>query len=287
MKEEKNMKLYIIGNGFDLHYGLNTKTSDFTSYLCRERIYNSLANASDEFLCCGVNWSEYEEDIANINLDVIEETQLQYPDYMSDHESDRDGVILNMDMYLDSLSAAVFSSLKNMANDANKVCLAKDFEFESDFIVNFNYTNTVEKVSKTVLDRPVFHIHGAVEHNIPLVFGYGRAVAEYDSDKYSRSEDGDYYLEKQAHLIEDFYLSFQKDLKIKDLRRYIESINQTIDCVEVRGHSIGSVDMPYFELIEELLAPKKWRISYHEDGDPVIENVNNLSFCGKVDWFKW
>lgn len=37
--------LYVIGNGFDLHFELNTKTKDFKKYLEAEPVYNEVENA--------------------------------------------------------------------------------------------------------------------------------------------------------------------------------------------------------------------------------------------------
>lgn len=55
--------LYIIGNGFDLHFNLKTKTDNFENYLKNQTIYNGVDNASDVFNSYGVNWYEYEQSL--------------------------------------------------------------------------------------------------------------------------------------------------------------------------------------------------------------------------------
>ena len=89
-------KLYIFGNGLDLHYGLKTSPNDYLQFLKQERIYNETSNAAEIFLNYNVNWSDFEQEIAYIDLEQIEENQAAYPDYMSDHESDREVVITNI-----------------------------------------------------------------------------------------------------------------------------------------------------------------------------------------------
>lgn len=281
------MKLYVIGNGFDLHYELPTKPDDFVKLLAMEKVYNSQENAKEEFSCYGVNWSDYEEDIANLDLTAIEDSQLQYPDYLSDHEYDRDGCIQNMEMHLSSLNEAVFSALRKMAFAANEKELEKDYCFDSDYIINFNYTNTVEKVSINRLSRPVFYIHGTVERGDDLVFGYKNILSNYNTNKYSNADNGDYYLDTQVKLINDFYRSFKKKLCISGLESYLNSITDSIDSVFVLGHSLGDVDLQYFEVIDQLVKPSKWCISYHSNNDPVIFNIKKLSFFDKIQLFIW
>ena len=76
--------LYIIGNGFDLHFGLKTKTDHFIEYLKNQPVYNEADNAFNVFYSYGVNWYEYEQSLNNIDLDEIEfENEIQ-PDYLSD-----------------------------------------------------------------------------------------------------------------------------------------------------------------------------------------------------------
>ena len=84
--------LFVIGNGFDLHFGLKTKTADFEDFLSEQRIEGEMDNALEILNTYGVDWSEYEQSLADMNLDIIEQENLSFPDYMSDRESDRVGI---------------------------------------------------------------------------------------------------------------------------------------------------------------------------------------------------
>lgn len=48
-------RLFEIGNGFDLYFGLNTKPEYFEEYLATESIYYEPDNALDYFRCYGVD----------------------------------------------------------------------------------------------------------------------------------------------------------------------------------------------------------------------------------------
>lgn len=280
-------KLYIMGNGFDLHYGLKTRTDDFLDYLKQERVYNEIDDAVEVFAGYGVNWSNFEEDIAYIDFNEIEENQLEYPDYLSDHESDRDGCIFNMREYLNSLYAAIHNALRKMVYKADTTELAKDMEFSlEDAIICFNYTSTIEKVAKVLPLIPIFCIHGCAYKNEELILGYKEAQTDYRFDKYSSPEDGNYYVESQLEEMRRFYYSLKKKRKDCELLVFIENL-KNIDEVVVLGHSIGSVDAPYFELINQRLNPRVWNISYYDDNDDSISNANQLSFSQKINLFKW
>ena len=224
-------KLYIIGNGFDLHYGLKTKPSDFIQFLKKESVYNSLNNAFEELKELNVLWSNFEEDISYIDFDRIEEEHLSSPDYSSDHESDRDGGIFEIECFLNSIYDAIFAALRQMVKQADSTYLTKDFHLnDEDAIISFNYTTTIERVAFDLPIKPIFYIHGCVE--------------------------------------------------------FISTLND-IDEIIVLGHSIGKVDLPYFEIIESVIHPSQWRVSFYSKDDDVLANINELSFVSKIYPFRW
>jgi hypothetical protein len=89
--------LYIIGNGFDLHFGLPTSTTDFRAILESQKAPNDFSNASELLEWYLPRWSDFESGLAYMNLDEIESDHMLAPDYSSDHEYDRDGVIWSME----------------------------------------------------------------------------------------------------------------------------------------------------------------------------------------------
>lgn len=56
--------LYIIGNGFDLHFGLPTSTTDFRAILESQKASNDFSNASELLEWYLPRWSDFESGLA-------------------------------------------------------------------------------------------------------------------------------------------------------------------------------------------------------------------------------
>lgn len=284
--------LYIIGNGFDLHWKLKTTTDHYMEFLKGQYIEGETDNALDVLATYGIDWSEYEQSLADIDLNVLEEGNLGFPDYLSDRESDRDGVIYNMQVYLDSIQEAVQFALKEMVEAANDdledVKIPRKFRrmFHSgDAILSFNYTSTIERLFDLPDNIEILHIHGFFQDDDPLIFGYGKAKGNYRA-KLVPDEDRDYYVDKQREAVSDFYQALKKDYKMTALNQFLRSCHG-IDRVVAYGHSMGEVDAKYMECIEQVIAPSSWEVSYHDEVDSIRDNVKVYSFYHKTTFFKF
>lgn len=281
--------LYIIGNGFDLSFNLKTKTEHFSEHLRAQSVYNEVGNALDVLNCYGVDWHEYEQSLNDIDLDEIEFQNEIQPDYLSDRESDRDGGILNMQMYVDSLSDAINSALEQMVivanNDARKLsmlsCKRKLFK-SGDAILSFNYTSTIEYLFSVPDDVPIFHIHGCYEHGTRLIFGYRSNESSYaDAWPSIDEENWDYYVAQQRETVYAFYDSWRKPLQIDNLKAFLSKC-YGIDKVVVLGHSMSPVDAEYMEQVEKSLRPISWEISYHNKDSISEIQSQGYSFGNKI-----
>lgn len=281
--------LYIIGNGFDLHFNLKTKTEHFIEHLKKQSVYNEVGNALDVLNCYGVDWCEYEQSLNDIDLDEIELQNEIQPDYMSDRESGRDGGILNMQMYVDSLSRAINLALAQMVNVANNdvrelsLKLPKRHLFENgDAILSFNYTSTIEYLFFIPMDVPVFHIHGFYEYGEPLIFGYRNNKNSFTNAWPSVNEDNwDFYIAQQRETVYKFYDSWKKHLRINELRFFLSQCD-CIDRVVVLGHSMSAVDFEYMEEVEHAFRPSFWDISYYNTYDIKRVQSQPYSFHNKM-----
>lgn len=240
--------LYIIGNGLDLHYGLRTSPKNFIDILKQKRVYNEIDNAYDVFSSYCINWSEYEESLSDLDLDEIESQNLIMPDYSSDHEYDRDGGIVSIKIYLDSLKKAIQSSLRDMVEMADRETEYRASVGEhhslltpNDRVLTFNYTSTLENMFNFARQIPVCHIHGFYADRTPLIFGYNQIKGNYGNKLIPTFEDGDYYVDQQRELIYNFYQNWQKNIQIKCLNDFL-SCCAGIDEVVVYGHAMGKVD---------------------------------------------
>ncbi len=283
--------LYIIGNGFDMHHNLHTGTSDYYKLLSGKRIYDSFDNAYDLFESYGINWGEYEKSFSELDLDEIEEQIVTFPDYLSDHESDREDTIWNVNEHLRSLRQAIFGSLSEMVETANKDIDKSNKRIYNVFenaaaIISFNYTSTVEKLYDPK-NIPILHIHGYYASGEELLFGYkdGDNSNKYRDRNFDPSDDGrDYYIDTQRESIASFYDGLKKEIQIKRLEDFLNSISNKIDQICVMGHSMSDVDGDYMEMIDHITNPIKWFISQF-DGKPSIDDLKIYSFSNKIVFY--
>lgn len=286
--------LYIVGNGFDLHFKLKTKTEHFIEHLKMQSIYNEIDNAFDILTdCYGIDWCDYEQSLNDIDLDEIEFQNEIQPDYLSDHESDRDGGILNMQMYVDSISDAINSALEQMVIVANdelrnlSLCYPpKELFKKGDAILTFNYTSTIECLFSIPDNVPIFHIHGCYEQGTPLIFGYRSNESSYtDAWASIDEENGDYYIAQQREAVYTFYKSWRKKLQTDNLKAFLSRC-YGIDRIVVLGHSMSAVDSEYMELVEKCFSPIIWEISYYDEGDIERIQLQGYSFQNKIRFGK-
>lgn len=169
--------LCIIGNGFDLNFGLKTKTTDYIKILEGYRAYNSNESVASLLTCYGVNWSDYELTLGQIDLSGLIDDNIQHPDYQSDYEYDRDSTIWNMEEIASNIQQSIFDALDIMVDDAN-ICLSEISNkhrniFENcNNIISFNYTSTIEKLFDIANSTKIIHIHGCRENGDQLIYGY-------------------------------------------------------------------------------------------------------------------
>ena len=197
--------LYVLGNGFDICHGLDTSPERFLEILKSKEIYNETETAKIVFARYNVLWSDYESCLADIDLEEIAEEQMIAPDYLSDHEYDRDGGIFNMEQYTESLSWAIQESLELMVDNANRALVYKrpalrNFLNPNDAVLSFNYTSTLEQLYFIPENVQVCHIHGFRDNGEHLLFGFRDGISE--EEYYNKYFDKD-VIEKMQKQIKD------------------------------------------------------------------------------------
>ena len=65
----KTMRLYIIGNGFDIRHGLPTGYKHFKSYVAKND--QELYDAIEEYMPAGDEWNELESALGEIDYELI------------------------------------------------------------------------------------------------------------------------------------------------------------------------------------------------------------------------
>jgi hypothetical protein len=150
------------------------------------------------------------------------------------------------------------------------------FPLDSKFIT-FNYTSTIQSVYSIEKSR-VLHIHGSVDSYDELVFGHGKEILkqpEFDEDgestrsMFSEAEDNAMYP----------LVALQKPVQ-NVLNRNEDYFNQLSDICEIIiiGHSLNSIDWPYFTKIAGIAVGAKWKVIYYDEEEN--EYLESLVECG-------
>lgn len=289
-------KLYIIGNGFDIHHNIPSRYSNYRDWLedndaeLLERLRN-FYDVDDKNW-----WSQFELELGYPDMaDYIEETAFEnQPDFASDEFRDRDyhaGQIAAEDE-VGSLVADIKGTFTDWVaslpapNGGKKVVLGK----EDAFFINFNYTDTLQNLYN-VNPADILFIHGNVGIGSDLVLGHNRPYEELDDefapeiptppDNLSGEEMAEWY-DEMADSGEDYiHQSVRGEVvsQIHRLRKDTENIikaNKTtfdalnaVEDVYIYGLSFSPVDEPYLdEVIKKVNTNKtKWTVSYYSDDD--------------------
>lgn len=291
--------LYVIGNGFDIHHGLNTRYQLFADYLAEnnEDIYDLLLNyyglpdiksfsLSDEEYAL---WSRFEEALAELDYKtVLEDNRDLIANPASEDFRDRDWHAFQIQM------EEVINQLTTRLIDAfNQFILAVDYpEVEScsllhldegSVFLSFNYTETLQRIYG-IPDEKICYIHEkAGNETSNLILGHG-----IDPDSFIEPEEKPPVGLSEEELREwydwkanEYDYSFQS-AKDELLRYYTEAFKDTISVIHehedffsnlsgvskivVLGHSISDVDMNYFKELKERVSKNvDWIASYYSD----------------------
>ena len=200
-------KIFIIGNGFDLNFKLPTSPDNYKNYLESFTIEGGSGTYSaldffDQYI--DDYWSDTEQSLANLDLVSLSADNIVPPDYQSDHESDRDGGIVQMEQLSFDVINARNEALALMASKADSTEIDSSTinkaAFDNAVIISFNYTTTLERLYD-LNKSTVLHIHGCLEDGDRLIFGF--------------KEDGSY--SPDSTLVTNTFLSKQLDIEIEKI----------------------------------------------------------------------
>ena len=259
-------KLYVIGNGFDLHHGLPCGYADFMAWLQvdRPKVYSTLNRIYGD--CDGNNWSDFEESLASFNLD-------DYPDDVT-----RDDLM----RLKAGLNEALGTWAKTIGMPEEKTAIG-GIDRNAVFFT-FNYTRTLEDFYGIDADR-IVHLHGGVD-NGNLIFGHdsmGDGVTDEDLKEARRMRmDADVYRDMvHVKMSQEFADVFRKPVAevIEKHRGDFEALTGIEEMI-VLGVSYSDIDKPYFERIIEATGDDiKVMLGHHTFWDGNHALAEELGFC--------
>lgn len=267
-------KLYILGNGFDLAHDLPTRFDpNFKDIAQKYEQYNfgDIYQSRE-----GDIWSDFENLLGYPDFNTLGEIFEGYaPDYLSDRESDRDGIIYQVE-----LNGNLRTALYEFADEADdSLCniqvndLIKQILDSDGYYITFNYTHTLEKVYDIPWNQ-ILHIHGEVgKDNLELGYPKGSFIPEkYSYDARGKGIGPYIEIEIEDHIkdIEDYYTrtayenlldkceSFYKESRIDLLEDFLSKNQCIIEEIIVYGHSCA-IDFDYFSYLNKRYSNAYWK----------------------------
>ena len=297
------MKLFIIGNGFDLAHNLRTSYWDFRCYLEKhaeaflielEKLYGhypydpnedhipidkqELAMERRKDILYNTLWRSFELSLgepAESEFDTICDTAI---DQMEELESGPIGIEDTLNAFFENQFGFVVDLQDYLLKWAQQIKL-NDAVVKKGGIINstdlfltFNYTATLEYVYG-IDPSNICHIHGGVSpycDNNPII-GHGNtdSIQQWKKLKLENDAVFDEGGASKCAAIANFYKRTLKDTKMiltlnHDFFNRIYGIEEVI----VIGHSMGEVDLPYFRKVVDVAGNSvPWTVLYHSNNE--------------------
>lgn len=272
--------LYIIGNGFDLYHGIPSSYWHFRNYVKSKS--ESLFEALERYFNPDQLWSDFEATLADLDTDhILDEASNYFEQYGADDWSDS---------YHHNYQYEIGQRIKLVTLDLRKIftewILNMEIPSHSDdllkldrkaIFLNFNYTSTLSKLYK--VDRSyITYIHNeAKDLESNLLLGHGvnpGPISETDT------EDQDPRIIEGQKIIDEYFVDSYKPVEniISENKDFFKTL-KLVKEVNIYGHSLSDVDLPYFrEIIKQLDLPKViWRVSYFKKDEYEQRKLTLLS----------
>lgn len=281
------MRLFIIGNGFDISHDIPSKYSNFYNYLRLNR--QDILVAMERFYCIENDsdlWSDFENSLEkDINYDALSEIIGEnVPNFASDEFKDGDwyDAYIYIEQDCDDLLRNIRSGFEEWIKSLETMQIVKKLKIDtSATYMTFNYTTVLEQVYRIPTSN-ICYIHNKVGEE--LIFGHGKSSEDfnvkealYGDEKalLSIDEDGNIESSEVGHerIAENavcaFYDKMRKNTEeiIQNRSKFFNNLTE-VDEVIVLGHSYNYIDFPYFEKIAESIDKNaKWILSYFSETD--------------------
>ncbi|MEA9392165.1 bacteriophage abortive infection AbiH family protein [Acerihabitans sp. TG2] len=288
------MRLYIIGNGFDIRHGLPTGYKHFQSYVAERD--KELYDAIEEYLPAGDKWNDLERALGQIDYDhILENSEMYLGSYNSENWSD--AYHHDYPYEVDKITRLLSDRLKQHFTDWVKGIDITDAHTPTQYIpplpteslyFSFNYTNTLQQVYSIPASH-ITHIHGNCSYDDDLKLGHSFTVDE-SLNPYTGPDQDTRIAEAYNNIDEYFGTTFKPVADIiKEESDFFTSLKNVYE-VFVLGHSLAEVDGEYFAKINKSIQENaRWVVALYkgEEKSGSLDDygirVSNISFVQYED----
>lgn len=268
-------KLYIIGNGFDIQHGIKSRYWDFKEYLDIKD--EKLVEKLEEYFGSDALWSDFEETLQYLDTEqIIDECMNYLESYGAEDWSDayhhnyQYEVQQRIDLITETLKEQFTKWILQlkMPDNANENMVVVD---KGATFINFNYTDTLERLYKVAQDQ-IFYIHNkAVDVNSTLILGHSRNPQDTKTlDELYNDEDTDVRVAEGNRILDNYFVETYKSTEtiITENSGFFEGL-KGIETIYVFGHSLSVVDKPYFKEINKHIDQDRvnWKVSFYNKKD--------------------
>ena len=153
--------LYIIGNGFDLHHGLNTSYLDFRNYCASflPSLWRFLSEIYGDVINNDMWWSDFENMLGCVNYDNLALSNNGFA--MGEQKV--------QNLFKGMLPPLFGKWIKQIGGNPQ---MDKDLNIDADALFfSFNYTLVLERTYH-VDEKKVWHIHNSIENPDNIIIGH-------------------------------------------------------------------------------------------------------------------
>ena len=275
-------RLYIIGNGFDLHHDIRSSYYAFHDWLNRNGYSDEYEVESffvnEQGLPIDL-WSSFEANLACFNYNAFARhvTSENPPDVTSEHfERTLSDAKCEVENQLTDWGRNIRHGLIRWASQLNSPNPKKKIKMDETnaYFITFNYTKTLEELYNVPAES-ILHIHGEIgREDSELLLGHGGMPQQIQFAK-DLTED-DYADANEVMAGEDAansafmeFIKWQKpvDRLLNQYNSYFMALSN-VEEVFVFGYSFSYIDQPYIDRVASIISPTaKWIVSFHANGD--------------------
>lgn len=257
--------LYVIGNGFDLWHNLPTSYGHFyrraSEFL--DEISTYFYSAESESLL----WSNFEEDLGRFDWDSFYDAYNDI-DILDDNFKPSMAFGLEDELTQEAnniIEGIQYAFLEWIESIDLQGCEGKFLFEDYGNILSFNYTTTIQNVYQ-IDNEKIFHIHGKIGSD-RLIIGHGDSI-HFEPELDEEGNSNRHMFSDAEGAAKSPLYHFKKPVEeIIDANKYYFDSLKDIEMVVILGHSLNSIDIPYFEKINKIASSAHWVVSYHTDSD--------------------
>lgn len=291
--------LYIIGNGFDKHHGIESGFGDYGIWLKKNHPdlffqLSSIYGISEE-----KDWWNFEQILGELNISdqVAEIMENRRPDWKNlpdddrafnnakrDYEAAPEEAQYTFEELFNNIRYTFVEWVKQLNEPESSQMI--HIKKQDSVFISFNYTNTLESLYKIASDF-VIYIHGCAKRGDELVLGHGKTIKQIENEYLPQPPDDadtpelieQFYANASDWVEEETYMEIIQRLakqrkpmeylihKIYNIRHQIAEIEH----IYIFGFSFSNIDMPYIKEIADIINRKRvlWKVSYYNPSDEI------------------